>query len=111
MLSNETRAQIRHWFYAEHWKIGTIARELGIHPDAVRHAIESEQFNRARALRPRLTDSYLEFIGQTLESHPRLRATRIYQMVRERGYAGSVVQLRRTVARLRPPRVEPCFAC
>jgi len=38
-----------------------------------------------------------------LGSASRLRATRIYQMVRERGYAGSVVQLRRAVARLRPP--------
>jgi hypothetical protein len=27
--------QIRHYFYAEHWKIGTIARELGLHPDTV----------------------------------------------------------------------------
>jgi Uncharacterized conserved protein (COG2071) len=36
MISSETRAQIRRYFYAEHWKIGTIARELGVHPDAVR---------------------------------------------------------------------------
>lgn len=107
MISSETRAQIRHWFYAEHWKIGTIARELSIHPDAVRHAVDSEQFNRTKALRPCLTDPYVEFIRQTLESHPRLRATRIYHMVRDRGYAGSLVQLRRVVARLRPARVEP----
>jgi hypothetical protein len=32
MISQETRAQIRRCFYAEHWKIGTIARELGVHP-------------------------------------------------------------------------------
>jgi len=29
MLSNELRAEIRHWFYAEHWKVGTIAQQLG----------------------------------------------------------------------------------
>ena len=40
MISLETRMQIRRYFYAEHWKIGTIARELGVHPDAVRTAIE-----------------------------------------------------------------------
>ena len=44
MISSETRVQIRHYFYAEHWTIGTIASELGVHPDAVRHAIESERF-------------------------------------------------------------------
>ena len=30
MISPETRAQIRRYFYAEHWKIGTIASELGV---------------------------------------------------------------------------------
>jgi IS30 family transposase len=52
MISSEIRVQIRHWFYAEHWKIGTIAQELGIHPDAVRSAIESNRFHRARARLP-----------------------------------------------------------
>ncbi len=103
MIRPETRAEIRRYFYAEHWKIGTIARELGVHPDAVRHAIESERFHRGPALRPSLTDPYLEFVRQTLDQHPRLRATRLYQMIRERGYTGSIVQLRRVVARLRPP--------
>jgi transposase len=107
MISAETHAQIRHWFYAEHWKIGTIAQELGLHPDTVRSAIESNRFHRAQTLRPCLTDPYLPFLRQTLDQHPRLRATRIYQMIRERGYQGSVVQLRRTVATLRPARAEP----
>jgi hypothetical protein len=44
MISPETRAEIRRYFDAEHWKIGTIARELNVHPDAVRNAIESERF-------------------------------------------------------------------
>ena len=102
MLSGELRAQIRHLFYAEHWTVGTIAQQLGVHPDTVRHALETEQFNRAKALRPLRTDPYVEFIRQTLQQYPRLRATRIYQMIRDRGYTGSVVQLRRVVARLRP---------
>src|SRR5271167_4519162 len=106
MISSETRMQIRHWFYAEHWKIGTIAQALGIHADTVRSAIESNRFHRAQTLRPCLTDPYLPFIRQTLEQYPQLRATRIYQMLQERGYQGSVVQLRRAVATLRPHRPE-----
>jgi len=107
MISPETRAQIRRHFYAEHWKIGTIARELGVHPDTVRNAIEAERFRSTQPLRPSVVDPYAEFIRQTLDQYPRLRATRIYQMVRDRGYAGSVVQLRRAVARLRPSIREP----
>ncbi len=106
MISPETRARIRRYFYAEHWKIGTIARELGIHPDAVRNAIESERFKSAKPLQASIVDPYLEFIRLTLEQHPRLRTTRIYPMIRDRGYRGGIVQLRRAVARLRPQNRE-----
>jgi transposase len=106
MISPETRVQIRRYFYAEHWKIGTIAQALNVHPDTVRRAIEVERFRHAEPLRPSIVDPYLPFVRQVLEQHPRLRATRIYQMIRDRGYAGSVEQLRRTVARLRPQSHE-----
>ena len=56
MISPEIRAQIRRYFYVEHWKIGTIASELNVHPDAVRNAIESERFNRTQPLRGSLVD-------------------------------------------------------
>ena len=102
MISPETRVQIRRYFYAEHWKIGTIAQALNVHPDTVRRAIEVERFQHAEPLRPSIVDPYLPFVRQVLEQHPRLRATRLYQMIRDRGYAGSVEQLRRVVARLRP---------
>jgi transposase len=107
MIDPETRAQIRRYFYAEHWKVGTIATELDIHPDTVRNAIESERFKNMQPLRASVVDPYIGFIRQTLEQHPRLCATRVYQMVHGRGYNGSVVQLRRAVARLRPQRREP----
>jgi transposase len=107
MISPETRAQIRRYFYAEHWKIGTIARELNVHPDAVRNAIEAERFKSMRPLRASLVDAYAGFIRQTLDQHPRLRATRIYQMIRDRGYSGSITQLRRAVSALRPTSREP----
>src|ERR1051326_606544 len=102
MISPESRVQIRRYFFAEHWKIGTIAQALNVHPDTVRRAIEVERFQHAEPLRPSVVDPYLPFVRQVLEQHPRLRATRIYQMIRDRGYSGSVEQLRRTVARLRP---------
>jgi transposase len=107
MISPETRVQIRRYFYAEHWKIGTIARELNVHPDAVRKAVETDRFHRTQPMLPCITDPYMEFVRQTLDRHPRLRATRVHQMIRERGYTGSIIQLRRAVARLRPPSREP----
>ena len=102
MISPETRVQIRRYFYAEHWKIGTIATALDVHPDTVRRAIEVERFQHAEPLRPSIVDPYLPFVREVLEQYPRLRATRLHQMIRDRGYTGSVEQLRRVVARLRP---------
>jgi transposase len=108
MIDPETRAQIRRYFYAEHWKVGTIARELNVHPDAVRNAIEAQRLGLGgQPVRPSMVDGYVPFLRQTLDQHPRLRATRIYQMARDRGYSGSVGQLRRAVARLRPQIREP----
>ena len=92
MIDPEVRVQIRRYFYAEHWKVGTIAQALGVHPDTVRRAIEVERFHRAEQLRASKLDPYLPFLRQTLEAHPRLRATRLYQMLDDRGYRGSVQQ-------------------
>ncbi len=102
MIPPETVTRIRHLFFAEHWKIGTIAAELGLHHETVRGAVETDRFNRAKMIRPTQADPYMDFIRATLEQYPRLRATRIHQMLLERGYTGSVVVLRRLVARLRP---------
>jgi transposase len=106
MISPETRVQIRRYFYAEHGKIGTIAQQLGLHADTVRLAIEAERFHPAEQLRASILDPYLEFVRQTLDPYPQLRATRLHQMIGDRGYTGSVEQLRRAVAGLRPKRTE-----
>ena len=105
MIDNETRARIRHLFYAEHWKVGTIAHELGLHPETVSAAVETERFSNTKALR-NVADPYNDFIRETLVKHPALRATRIYHMIRDRGFNGSIVQLRRFIARIRPTRRE-----
>jgi transposase len=106
MIEPELRVQIRHYFFAEHWKVGTIAAELKLHPDTVRRAIEVNRVQRALQLRASIVDPYLPFLRETLEAHPRLCATRLYRMIAERGYTGSIVQLRRVVAHLRPRRQE-----
>jgi transposase len=106
MIPDEQVVRIRHLFHAEHWKIGTIAAELLLHPDTVRRALDTDRFRSQPRLRAQLTDPYLDFLRQTLQQYPRLRATRLLQMIQPRGYTGSVSQLRRVVADLRPPRRE-----
>ncbi len=102
MIDAELTAEIRRLFHAEHWRIGTIARQLGLHRDTVRRALRTERFNRDKIRRPRLTDPYVEFMRETLQRYPTLRATRLFEMIRQRGYQGSVIQVRRLAAELRP---------
>jgi transposase len=106
MLDIETIARIRHLFHAEHWKIGTIANDLGLHFETVRIALETDRFNNSKSIRTSITDPYADSIRQILEQYPRLRATRVFQMIRDRGYKGNVVQLRRFIACIRPTRKE-----
>lgn len=112
MIGDDVSARIRRHFFAEHWKIGTIVAELGVHHDTVRRAIASDTFNRSltKPVPPSLLDPYKSFITDTLAQYPRLRATRIFEMIRGRGYPGSGVQVRRYVATVRPtPRTEAYF--
>ncbi len=102
MIPPEQVAEIRRLFFAEHWRAGTIATQLGVHPDTVRRALATERFVRPAVVRPSQLDPYRPFLQETLQRYPRLRATRLFEMVRQRGYPGSVVQLRRLVRTLRP---------
>ena len=110
MITPAQRAEIRRLYYGEHWKIGTIAAQLGLHRETVRTAVEHESGGVRRGVcRPSALDPYLPFIRDTLARYPRLRATRIHEMVRQRGYPGSVIQVRRLVKRLRPETTRAVY--
>ena len=103
MITPEQRAEIRRLYYAEHWKVGTIAAQLGVHHETVLAAINrASVLTRGGRCRATTLDPYLPFLRDTLAQYPRLRATRLHEMVRQRGYPGSAVQVRRAVRRLRP---------
>ncbi len=53
-----------------------------------------------------MIDPFLPLVSEILERYPRLRATRIHAMLRERGFSGSARQVRRAVRKLRPSRNE-----
>jgi transposase len=103
MITPEQHAEIRRLYYGEHWKVGTIAAALGVHHETVRAAIVNDtQGVRRGTCRATQLDPYLPFLRDTLAQYPRLRATRLFEMVKGRGYPGSVVQLRRAVRLIRP---------
>ena len=105
----EVEAEVRRLHYAEHWPVGTIAAQLGVHEDVVRRVLGVDERRLPAAPRKKLVDRYAPFIAQTLERYPALRATRLYDMLRPRGYPGSIRTLREYVATVRPRRASEAF--
>jgi hypothetical protein len=85
-VSPEESAAILRLHHAEEWPVGTIAAQLGRHHDTVERVLAKSGLPVAKpAARARLVDRYLPFIQETLAKHPRLRASRLWTMVKKRG--------------------------
>ena len=102
-LSECRRSEILRLYLAEHWRVGTIARQLGIHHSTVERVISQAGMPKIeRSVRPSIIDPYLPMITETLAQHPTLSATRLYQMAVARGYGGGLSHFRQRIAQMRP---------
>jgi len=106
-ISKELEAKILRHFHVEKWKVGTIAAQLGVHHGTVDRVLSQAGLPKVeRTCRASLIDPYLPFVLRTLEQYPRLTASRLYAMVRERGYSGGEDHFRHLIAHHRP-RPQP----
>jgi transposase len=109
-VSEELEAKILRYYHAEKWKVGTIARQLHVHHGTVRRILLRAGVPPAqRTARPSKADAYLPFLLETLEHFPRLTASRLYAMVRERGYHGSPSHFRHIVSLHRPRKPAEAY--
>jgi len=109
VISKDLEAQILRLHHAERWPVGTIAVQLGVHPDAVERVIAQEGLPRPRPVRPSMLEPYLPFIEETLRRWPTLRASRLYDMCVARGYRGGPTHFRHRVRGLRPRRSAEAY--
>ena len=105
----DTEAEVVRLYFGEHWKAGTIAAQLGLHPDVIRRILGLGSAGPTAAPRPRLLDPFRDFVTSTLASYPTLCSTRLYDMLRERGFRGSARTVRLYVAGVRPPKRREVF--
>ena len=109
-VDREIEAEIRRLFFGEHWKKGTIAAQLGVHDDVVRRVVGPHGPEpKGRDPRPSVLDPYQGFVLETLDRYPSLVATRVYDMICERGYTGSLQTLRRFVLPNRKARPREVY--
>lgn len=103
MIAKEREAAILRLHHAEKWPIGTIAAQLGHHHSTVRRVlVQAGAIAPQHQSRGSIADPYLALITETLARYPRLCASRLYAMVRERGYPGGPDHFRSIIARHRP---------
>lgn len=110
MISKETEAEIVRLYHGEKWPIGTIAGQLGLHHTTVQRVLRHTGVDpKVVAPRPSMADPFVPFIVEQLEKYPGLRASRLFVMIKERGYPGGPDHLRRIVSRLRPKKPAEAF--
>ena len=109
-LSKQQETDILRYYFAEKWRIGTIARQLSLHHSSVERVIAQAGIPKPeRSHKPSIIDPYFPFIVETLAQFPSLSAVRIYQMAVERGYPGGSSHFRQHVAQLRPKKIPEAF--
>lgn len=108
-VSLEVENEIRVLHFGEHLPVGTIASQLHVHEDVVKRVLGLLAKRPPTKPRPLAVDPVKDFIAETLASYPRLCATRLFDMVRPRGYRGSVRTLRAYVRLVRPRPKREAF--
>jgi hypothetical protein len=99
----DLEAQILRYHHVEKWRVGTIARQLHVHSGTVTRVLAQAGLPRiGPPARRSQIEPYLPFIHTTLEKFPTLTASRLFAMVRERGYRGGPDHFRHLVACHRP---------
>jgi transposase len=102
-------SEILRLHYAEHWRVGTIAAQLEVHPDVVRRVLGHADRRAPARPRPRLVDAFRPLALDLLTRFPRLRSTALFDMMRRRGFTGSERTVRSFAATIRPPRRREVF--
>jgi len=104
----DIEAQILRYYHVEKWRTGTIARQLHVHHGTVKRVLSQAGLPANGVVqRGSQIDPYLPFIRETLEKFSTLTASRLYAMVRERGYRGGPDHFRHLISLHRPrPKAE-----
>jgi transposase len=109
-ITQEREAEILRLHHAERWRVGTIAKQLGVHHCTVERVLaQAGVLTPDLAPRPSIVDPFVPFIKDVLEKYPRLTASRLFDMVTQRGYPGGPDHFRAIVARLRPRKPAEAY--
>lgn len=110
MIDKALEVEILRLHSVEKWKVVTIASQLHVHHETVERVIAQGGLTPERSSNtPTIIQPYMQFVVAKLEQYPRLCASRLFQMAKERGYPGGPDHFRHLVARVRPRPQQEAF--
>ena len=102
--SQELIAKVRRLHFYEHYTIHAVSQTVKLHRDTVRRILYGDMEASDGKMSISILDPYKEVIDSHLEQYPSIRATKIYQLLVDRGYKGSISTVRRFVRGRRKKR-------
>lgn len=110
MIDKALEVEILRLHSVEKWKVGTIASQLNVHHETVERVLAQDGLAPERSnSNPTMIQPYMQFVVAKLEQYPKLCASRLFQMAKERGYPGGPDHFRHLVARVRPRPPQEAF--
>lgn len=102
-ISSELAAKILRHYHVEKWRVGTIARQCHVHHSVVTRVLTQAGIPHANLVtRDSLVTPFVAFMLDTLKKYPTLTASRLYTMVKQRGYQGGADHFRHLASLYRP---------
>ncbi len=99
----DLQARILRYHHVEKWPVGTIAKQLRVHHTTVSRVLIQAGLPRIlHHSRRSMAEPFVPFLRETLAKFPTLTASRLFAMVRERGYPGGYDHFRYVVSLHRP---------
>lgn len=109
MITPEIEAEMRRLVLRDGWKVETTARRFGVHHSVVRRVVrQAAELAGPRVAASKL-DPYKAFIVERIGDYPELTSSRLLELLKERGYTGSIAVLRRFVEKVRAPRLRKAY--
>jgi len=88
MTYSELEPEILRLYKVEKWPIGTIAQHFSVHHSVVERIVTHEHPIKVPQNRPSILEPYMGFIQSTIEKYPKIKGSRVFGMIKERGYPG-----------------------
>ena len=112
MISDQEHVEIRKMYYRDHLTVNAISTLIGRHHSVIKRVLFKNHKKRTTIKQKKYQADFDEnkvFLEQKLLEYPNLKASRISQILQDRGVQIPIHQIRCFIKKLRPPATKKAF--